>query len=155
VLREILLRMCGRILEMFYEHKLDRAILNDDVACVEKLLRWSFAGNALRSVVSRIGSRESERNSPLHVAAYSNSVEVARLLLKNGEDADCANCIGETPLHVAARYNAWETADLLIGRGAKIVVYNQDGQTPLDVAINCGNRNVEELLRLAESLLLR
>jgi ankyrin repeat protein len=88
-------------------------------------------------------------SSLLHLAAYSNSVDAARVLIDDGERVNSTNGAGETPLHVAARYNAWETADLLIARGARIHVPNQAGETPHDVAVDNGNLRLAELLRLA------
>ncbi|MCE5197596.1 MAG: ankyrin repeat domain-containing protein [Armatimonadota bacterium] len=118
----------------FQEDKLIKAILDDDLASARKQFRIP-------------GGRK--ENNLLHLAAYSNSVRVARFLIDSGEEVNSVNGIGDTPLHVAARYNAWETADLLLSCGARIHSPNHAGQTPLDIAVSSGNSKLAELLRLA------
>jgi regulator of nucleoside diphosphate kinase len=86
----------------------------------------------------------------LHVAAYANSVNVARMLVAEGHDVNCANIAGNTPLHIAAQYNGWEVADLLISHGAEINTINNEGQTPLDVAVAYENKQLIELLELTQ-----
>ena len=122
--------------------------MDDDVANTKKLLRKSGVRSAIERVFSRFCSGRSNNSCLLHLAAYSNSVEVARLLIQSGGDVNLQNGVGDTPLHVAARYNAWETADLLISCGAELHISNHAAQTPLYIAIGSGNSNLAELLRL-------
>lgn len=138
-----------------WEDKLNKAVLNNDTANVKKLLRITRIYGKLCSVFCRNEAERLRRNSLLHLAAYSNSVEVARLLIDRGENVNFANGVGDTPLHTAARYNAWETADLLISSGADIHSVNYADQTPFDIAYNCCNYNVSDLLELAEKQLAR
>jgi len=42
--------------------------------------------------------------SPLHLAAWSGKVEVARLLLETGADVDTCSNDGETPLILACQH---------------------------------------------------
>lgn len=136
---------------VFREDKLIRAILDDDIASAKKLLCVSGVRRKMGYVFSLLRLGRRRRSSLLHLAAYANSVEIARLLIDNGEGVNSANGTGDTPLHVAARYNAWETADLLIYCGARIHIPNHADQTPRDVAVSCGNSNVAELLELVAS----
>jgi ankyrin repeat protein len=73
--------------------------------------------------------------TPLHAAAYSGSVEVARLLLDHGADLeDRDNVSGATPLIVAAEENRVAVAELLIARGADLSITDRDGFTALSLA---------------------
>lgn len=54
-----------------------------------------------------------QMNTPLHYAAASDSVDVARVLLQSGATC-CSNASGWTPLHVAAQWDAGEVAELLL-----------------------------------------
>ena len=58
----------------------------------------------------------------LQVAAWYNSLDVARLLIEHGADIDAKSNDGNTPLHDAAQENSLDVASLLIDRGA-----NTDG----------------------------
>lgn len=130
---------------------LDKAILDNDTALVGELLSRSSSG-MLSGMLRLLRPREPERNSMLHLAAYSNSSDVAAMLIERGECVNRANSVGDTPTHIAARANAWETADVLVSFGADISAVNRAGQTPLDVAVASGNHRVAELLRLAARL---
>jgi hypothetical protein len=142
--------LAWRHLEMYsWEERLDTAILNNDIAAINRLLHASQALRKLDKIFMRPVTGKAKRNGRLHIAAYSNSVEAARLLIQYGEDVNSRNGVGDTPLHVAARHNAWETADLLISSGAQARVSNDKSKTPVDIALSCGNYNLAELLVLA------
>jgi hypothetical protein len=132
-----------------WEDRLDIAILNNDIEAINKLLHASYAYRKLDKIFMHSGMGETARNGRLHIAAYSNSVEAARLLIKHGENVNSRNGVGDTPLHVAARYNSWETADLLISSGAETRIRNNNSKTPTDIALSCENYNLAELLMLA------
>jgi ankyrin repeat protein len=136
------------------EEELNKAILNDDAARVAELLNKSFCGIRWRSIFRCLRLSKPGQNSLLHLAAYSNSVNAARLLIENGEDINYRNGVGDTPLHIAAYYNAWETADLLISRGAHIDIINAAGFTPLDAALNHSNHKLAELLKITAKRLI-
>lgn len=133
-----------------WEDRLNIAILNNDIAAMNRLLSASQVYRKLEKVFMHSDTGEEKRNGRLHIAAYSNSVDAARLLIQYGEDVNAKNSVGDTPLHVAARYNAWETADLLISNGAEAQAINKRSQTPIDIALGCGNYNLAELLMLTE-----
>jgi ankyrin repeat protein len=122
--------------------------MDDDADGVKRLLRLSGVHTRLDCMLARMVPRRPGRSRLLHLAAYSNSVGVARLLIDSGEGVNSRNGIGDTPLHMAARYNAWEVADLLISLGARVCALNHAGQTPLDTANDAGNLSVAELLEM-------
>lgn len=60
--------------------------------------------------------------TPLHWAASSDDVEVARALIDGGADIEAtgASIAGGTPLDDAVGYGCWQVARLLVGRGARV-----------------------------------
>ena len=57
-----------------------------------------------------------EGNTPLHMAVIRRNVDLAKMLLKNGADANARNGDGRTPLHLAV--DQAEMAALLLTHGA-------------------------------------
>jgi ankyrin repeat protein len=66
------------------------------------------------------GSWHSE--TPLHWAASSDDVEVARALIDGGADLEAsgASIAGGSPLDDAVGYGCWQVARLLVDRGARV-----------------------------------
>jgi ankyrin repeat protein len=60
--------------------------------------------------------------TPLHWAASSDDVDVARALIKGGADVEApgASIAGGTPLDDAVGYGCWQVARLLVERGARV-----------------------------------
>ncbi len=58
--------------------------------------------------------------TPLHWAASSDDVDVARALLDGGADAEASDGSIGTPLDNAIGYACWHVAELLVARGAHI-----------------------------------
>lgn len=60
--------------------------------------------------------------TPLHWAASSDDVEVARALIDGGADIEAtgASIAGGTPLDDAVGYGCWQVARLLVDRGARV-----------------------------------
>jgi hypothetical protein len=60
--------------------------------------------------------------TPLHWAASSDDVEVARALIDGGADIEApgASIGGGTPLDDAVGYGCWQVARLLVERGARV-----------------------------------
>lgn len=60
--------------------------------------------------------------TPLHWAASSDDVEVARALIDGGADIEAAGAsiAGGTPLDDAVGYACWQVARLLVERGARV-----------------------------------
>lgn len=97
----------------------------------------------------------SEGETPLHVAARESSVEVAKVLLLYGADANIktsADKGGFSPLHCAAAPGNDESrravVRALLEAGAAIDAVSAEGLTPLRLAcLNASVGCVEELLR--------
>jgi ankyrin repeat protein len=79
----------------------------------------------------------------------ANDLEITRLLLERGADANRGNDYGWTKLHQAGYSNDSELARLLLDAGARTDPYARgDGGTPLIAALFWGHREVAELLGL-------
>ena len=77
-----------------------------------------------------------DRETPLHRAAFYQHAECMQVLLDEGADPHPGDSRGDTPLHVAASMNRDEAARLLMGAGADVETLNGEGLTPLDLAIS-------------------
>ncbi len=66
------------------------------------------------------GDDDEHGESPLHWAASSDDVEVARALLDGGADLEMPDGSIGTPLDNAIGYGCWHVAELLAQRGARI-----------------------------------
>jgi hypothetical protein len=58
--------------------------------------------------------------TPLHWAASSDDVDVAKVLIDGGADIEAADGSIGTPLANAVGYGCWHVARLLVGRGARV-----------------------------------
>lgn len=68
------------------------------------------------------GSPDKPDETPLHWAASSDDVEVARALLDAGADMEAkpGSIAGGSPLDNAIGYGCWNVAQLLLSRGARV-----------------------------------
>lgn len=87
--------------------------------------------------------------SPLMWAAQANDLQIARLLLEAGADANLGNRFGMTPLWLAATSSSPELVELLLLHGAGADVGLPHGETPLMAAARAGDAGSIELLLAA------
>ncbi|KAL7137681.1 hypothetical protein ABFS83_10G109500 [Erythranthe nasuta] len=77
--------------------------------------------------------------TPLHVSAGYNSIEIVKFLLdwRGPEklELEIKNMYGETPLHMAAKNGCNEAAKLLLTNGAFVEAKANNGMTPLHLAV--------------------
>ena len=88
----------------------------------------------LRRFGEDYGSAKRYGGTPLHIAASTNAVATATLLVERGAAVNAKRNGGSTPLHFAARKNAVATATLLLERGAAVNAKTNNGWTPLHSA---------------------
>ena len=86
------------------------------------------------------------RQTPLHQASQSGTLEVARLLIEYGADLAVQDKHGNTPLHEASMSESVEIARLLLELGAATAAQNERGLTPLHQASRSGNIDIAGLL---------
>ncbi|KAH6827239.1 AAA-type ATPase family protein / ankyrin repeat family protein [Perilla frutescens var. hirtella] len=77
--------------------------------------------------------------TPLHVSAGYNNIEIVKLLLDwrgpEKVELEAKNMYGETPLHMAAKNGCNEAARLLLSRGAFVEAKANNGMTPLHLSV--------------------
>jgi hypothetical protein len=115
------------------------AARSGDVKTVETLLK------AHPDLVS--SKEEKFGQTPLHVAAFNNRIDVAKLLLANKADVNAQANNGATPLHLAAAKGNKDMVELLLASNANINAVDHDGWSPLHSAVTWGQKDVEDLLR--------
>ena len=81
-----------------------------------------------------VNKPNSQGETPLHVASFSGSTDVAAVLLDHGGDPNIVTCAGETCLHYAVRSQNPNMVQLLLGRKAEMCSSPVYG-TPLDLAV--------------------
>lgn len=91
-------------------------------------------------------SRNMMQVMPLHSAAASQQVEIARLLLKAGAPVNAEQQDGFTALHSAAQNGQIEMIRLLLEHGADLTRRSARGKTPSDLAIENGHQAAFDLL---------
>ncbi|TFK27833.1 ankyrin [Coprinopsis marcescibilis] len=89
----------------------------------------------LRSLLSEnpslLNSVDVDERTPLHWAASSGSVDIARFLIDQKAEVDKVDNSGWTPLHIAVSAGNLEVVRELIGAGADVNRKNDKGITPL------------------------
>jgi ankyrin repeat protein len=86
-------------------------------------------------------------NQPLHAAAAGRHVEVCRLLLAAGADAEATQHGGFRPLHQAAHAGDVELVELFLSAGADPSATLPDGRTAADLAEGEGHIDLARRLR--------
>jgi len=72
--------------------------------------------------------------TPLHVAIYSGTPSIARMLLEHGATPNAPDNDGATALHFASRRRGITEVELLLGYGMNVDVREKYGWTPLHEA---------------------
>jgi len=85
-------------------------------------------------------------NTPLHMAALNNNIEVTRILLNVDANINCQNKINNTPLHNAVWNDSTEVVHILIGSGADLNIQGNNGRTPLYIAAFNNNIKISRML---------
>ncbi len=91
-------------------------------------------------------SNNAFRVAPLHSAAASKNVKIAKLLIDAGADVNAKQQEGITPLHSAAHNGDLDMAELLLKRGSKKYQTTEKGKTPYDYAAEIGHVELMKLL---------
>jgi uncharacterized protein len=84
--------------------------------------------------------------APVHAAAAGRHLEILKLLLDAGADANARQQQGFTPLHAAAQQGDLAAIDLLLQHGADRAARSANLQTPLDLALQNGHSAAVERL---------
>jgi ankyrin repeat protein len=95
---------------------------------------------------ANVNQPEGDGATPLHWAAYRDSVDLVQLLLAAGASAQAANDLGVTPLHLAAANGNVATLRLLLDRQANANAAAASGVTPVMEAARNGRADAVRLL---------
>jgi ankyrin repeat protein len=87
-----------------------------------------------------IETRGTDGDSPLHVAAWQNDIEGAKLLIAAGSDVNAVGDMAYTPLHVAISQNNAELAKIFINAGARSDLTSELGGTAREEALRRGGK---------------
>lgn len=102
--------------------------------------------NSFRRGVA-LGARNTRADTPLHLAARYNQVEIGKFLVQNGAQLNAKNYLRETPLHEAAFRGFHEFMKLLVEHRAKVNLLNTRRETALDLARLYDNQETIQLLK--------
>ncbi|KAJ5642154.1 hypothetical protein N7490_006154 [Penicillium lividum] len=153
------LQIWADVLEEFDTRELYMSIrecLNPSKSPVFTACAWGFH-DVIQKALSgafNLDERNDDGNTALAVAAFFNHIEIVRLLLESGADANSIGSGGNTPLHYGSgpwcRESSLEVVELLIHHGADVTkaidgpINNQ--WTPLHLATNKWSEDVVRLL---------
>ena len=87
----------------------------------------------------------------MHFSAYSDAVQVARLLYDAAADVEARDGGGNQALHVAAARGSTEVLTFLVGCAAPVDDPNADGDRPLHLAAWMGYPNCVHALLKADA----
>jgi len=123
----------------------------EDTYAAEILLnQFHISESNKRFIVLSCGSdhaTDGHGNTPLHWAAFKNSLKCSQILLSYHTDPNAvAENSGWTPLHDAAYSDSTETISLLISYGADVNVRANSGATPLCFAAQEDAPNATQIL---------
>ncbi|CAL1280523.1 unnamed protein product [Larinioides sclopetarius] len=126
------------------------------------LLHWAV-NNSLKSIVQELlqvgcdpKCTSLKGNTPLHIAASKNNIDIAEILLQSVASKDLSVLVnakttekGNTALHVAAKNNDLDMVKCLLKNGTCYDIPNKAGETPVQLS---SSRSVRDLLNVAHKL---
>ncbi|KAF8569372.1 hypothetical protein P879_07061 [Paragonimus westermani] len=98
------------------------------------------------NTVHMLNSFNKKRETPLHWAILSKSVDVTEMCIDEGADLNLRTAKGESALHLAARSGELEIAEILLNRGSDVNATDLDQRTPLFNAAENEHFKVASLL---------
>lgn len=95
-------------------------------------------------------SKNAFKVRPIHSAVSARHLEIVRLLLRQGADANARQMQGVSPLHQSAHNGDLEISKLLLKYGANPDAKNDDEKTPLTFALESNAQEIVELIKEAD-----
>jgi ankyrin repeat protein len=143
-----LLLMCGAKAEEYdYGHltPLHLAVYCNRLETVKTLLEFERVQRTIDMITE-------DDDTALMIAAEGGYIEILRVLLDHGADANLYNMMGESTLSLAAFRGNAESVRLLLAHGANPDTKNMDGKSPLEMAEHSFAENEEVIQLLREAL---
>ena len=95
---------------------------------------------------ANVNVHDSDRNTPLHIAASKGHLEIARMLLEHKADVNALNKKGSTPLRRTFECRRGDIVRLLLNHGADAKVHDNSGNTLLHLAADDGDLELARIL---------
>jgi len=95
----------------------------------------------------KTAARNAQKVTALHGAVARRDVEIVKMLLEAGADANARQESGFVPLHVAASNGNAALVELLLKHGARADAKTDDGKTAGEMAAERGHKELAEMLR--------
>ncbi|KAG5757504.1 hypothetical protein H9Q72_014355 [Fusarium xylarioides] len=108
--------------------------------------RPASMGNLIRNPQYHELCQDLDISLPLHSWIGTGDIDMVRLLVDHGVNANAQDENGRTPLHLSAAVGNVEMVRVLCEGGAAIETTSENGHTPLQVAAMEGHTEVTELL---------
>ena len=126
----------------------------DEIRENATLMHAAAVGNAGNQVIQSlhnmglaVNGRDSINDTPMHYAAYMNSINAMNSLQKNGGDHTLQNMQGNTAMHMAAMSNAINAMEWLKKQDVDVNVRNHNDETPLFYAVKNAHRDTVKWLK--------
>lgn len=107
----------------------------DDSALFAAIKEWNMGTvEALLAGGANVNARNEYGETPLHMAAFSGSYDIAELLLAKGADISARTDSGSfTVLYYAVDSGSYDIAELLLSKGADVNATDGAGKVPMDI----------------------
>jgi uncharacterized protein len=99
----------------------------------------------------KAAARNAQKVTALHGAVARRDVEIVRMLLEAGADANVRQERGFVPLHDAAANGNAALVEMLLKHGARTDAKADDGKTPGEMAADRGHKEIAEKLKTASA----
>ncbi|XP_059176235.1 serine/threonine-protein phosphatase 6 regulatory ankyrin repeat subunit B-like [Physella acuta] len=114
-------------------------------------LHFAYGGKSeiislLLAAGAEVDVKNSEHQTPLHVAANASDTEMINLLIEAKADINCLDKRWQTPLAICVENSDLNTATCLLRHGAEVNTVNNHGFTPLIRAVTKQDEQLVELL---------
>ena len=107
----------------------------------EKKFKYSFGASTYF-----IEDKNKYFSTPLHLAVDLSHIDIVKLLLENGADANDVDTVGRTPFHFACMRGNMDIANLLIKEGCDIHKNEMTGHSAMHFACMSDNVKMVEFL---------
>ncbi|XP_059176234.1 serine/threonine-protein phosphatase 6 regulatory ankyrin repeat subunit B-like [Physella acuta] len=124
------------------------SVMENDILALKTLISAGADVNLTKTKLELVDVKNSERQTPLHVAANKSDTEMINLLVEAKADINCVDKRGQTPLAICVENSDMKTAKCLLRHGAEVNKGNNHGATPLIWAVTKQHEKFVDILIL-------